>query len=250
MAIARRLGLPRRTMVVLEGEGLANDATALIDRSLCGRGGRNRRLLLRGRHSSFTAIIAGEIAFGLVIAAMQACDCANGHRTRASRSSYPCLLHSLPIGLRRHSAARACSHPSCAASTSAGTGRCSYRAPRACRESFFGNIFIFILEGALFLLTGLQARPLLRPIRPRRAHRSSSWPPLSPLSLSLRPASSGSFLALPAALADPEVAASGPVSDLAAALPHLILRRPWHSLSCRRPRSAVDCHERRAISPS
>jgi monovalent cation/hydrogen antiporter len=30
MAIARRLGLPRRTMVVLEGEGLANDATALI----------------------------------------------------------------------------------------------------------------------------------------------------------------------------------------------------------------------------
>src|ERR1039458_2848747 len=30
LAIARRLGLPRRLMVVLEGEGLANDATALI----------------------------------------------------------------------------------------------------------------------------------------------------------------------------------------------------------------------------
>src|SRR6202158_4708046 len=30
MAIGRRLGLPRRTMVILEGEGLANDATALI----------------------------------------------------------------------------------------------------------------------------------------------------------------------------------------------------------------------------
>ena len=28
--IARRLGIPRRVMVVLEGEGLANDATALI----------------------------------------------------------------------------------------------------------------------------------------------------------------------------------------------------------------------------
>src|SRR5215813_1126896 len=30
LAIARRLGIPRRIMVVLEGEGLANDATALI----------------------------------------------------------------------------------------------------------------------------------------------------------------------------------------------------------------------------
>ena len=30
LAIARRLGLPRQVMVILEGEGLANDATALI----------------------------------------------------------------------------------------------------------------------------------------------------------------------------------------------------------------------------
>ena len=30
LAIARRLGLPRRVLVILEGEGLANDATALI----------------------------------------------------------------------------------------------------------------------------------------------------------------------------------------------------------------------------
>src|SRR6202051_4841672 len=30
LAIVRRLGLPRRLLVVLEGEGLANDATALI----------------------------------------------------------------------------------------------------------------------------------------------------------------------------------------------------------------------------
>src|SRR6478736_6099135 len=30
LAIARRLGIPRRLVVVLEGEGLANDATALI----------------------------------------------------------------------------------------------------------------------------------------------------------------------------------------------------------------------------
>src|SRR6267143_413262 len=30
LAIARKLGMPRRILVILEGEGLANDATALI----------------------------------------------------------------------------------------------------------------------------------------------------------------------------------------------------------------------------
>ena len=30
LAIARKLGMPRRIVVVLEGEGLANDATALV----------------------------------------------------------------------------------------------------------------------------------------------------------------------------------------------------------------------------
>src|SRR5918994_2066717 len=30
LAVARKLGLPRRILVILEGEGLANDATALI----------------------------------------------------------------------------------------------------------------------------------------------------------------------------------------------------------------------------
>src|SRR5439155_21440624 len=30
LAIARRLGIPRRLLLILEGEGLANDATALI----------------------------------------------------------------------------------------------------------------------------------------------------------------------------------------------------------------------------
>jgi monovalent cation/hydrogen antiporter len=32
LAIVRRLGIPRRLIVVLEGEGLANDATALVHR--------------------------------------------------------------------------------------------------------------------------------------------------------------------------------------------------------------------------
>ena len=49
LAIARRLGLPRRLLVVLEGEGLANDATALILYRFAVAGGHDRRVLARRR---------------------------------------------------------------------------------------------------------------------------------------------------------------------------------------------------------
>ena len=48
LAIVRRLGLPRRLIVVLEGEGLANDATALDSLPLRRRRGRYRFVF--GRH--------------------------------------------------------------------------------------------------------------------------------------------------------------------------------------------------------
>jgi CPA1 family monovalent cation:H+ antiporter len=47
LAIARRMQLPRRISVILEGEGLANDATAACPLSLRGGGGQ-RRLLFAG----------------------------------------------------------------------------------------------------------------------------------------------------------------------------------------------------------
>ena len=49
LAIARRLGLPRRLLVVLEGEGLANDATALILYRFAVRGGHDRLVLADAR---------------------------------------------------------------------------------------------------------------------------------------------------------------------------------------------------------
>ena len=62
LAIARRLALPRRLLVVLEGEGLANDATALIlyasrccrfdRRVLADEGGRHVVLIVIGFSSA------------------------------------------------------------------------------------------------------------------------------------------------------------------------------------------------------
>jgi monovalent cation/hydrogen antiporter len=67
MAIARRLGLPRRTMVVLEGEGLANDATALILYKFAVVAVSTGMFSLGSAFLVFLAIIGGEIVFGVAV---------------------------------------------------------------------------------------------------------------------------------------------------------------------------------------
>src|SRR3954471_13613969 len=65
LAIARRLGLPRRVLVVLEGEGLANDATALIlyrFAVVAVAAGTFSPVQAAG---TFAAIVVGEIAWGI-----------------------------------------------------------------------------------------------------------------------------------------------------------------------------------------
>jgi NhaP-type Na+/H+ or K+/H+ antiporter len=67
LAIARRLGLPRRTMVVIEGEGLANDATALILYRFAVAAVAFGTFSFGSAVLVFVAIIAFEIAFGLAV---------------------------------------------------------------------------------------------------------------------------------------------------------------------------------------
>src|SRR5213595_3763029 len=62
LAIARRLGIPRRILVVLEGEGLANDATALILYRFAVATGA---FSLPQASGTFAAIVVGEIAWGI-----------------------------------------------------------------------------------------------------------------------------------------------------------------------------------------
>src|SRR5690242_15776134 len=62
LAIARRLGLPRRLVTVLEGEGLANDATALILYRFAVIAVSTGAFSLEKATSVFAAIVVGEIA--------------------------------------------------------------------------------------------------------------------------------------------------------------------------------------------
>src|SRR5436305_740716 len=67
LAIARKLGLPRRILVVLEGEGLANDATALILYRFAVVAITTGAFSLPTASASFVAIVACEILFGAAV---------------------------------------------------------------------------------------------------------------------------------------------------------------------------------------
>src|ERR1700756_1468913 len=67
LAIARPLGLPRRLLVVLEGEGLANDATALILYRFAVVAISTGMFSLPKAAGTFVAIVAGEALFGAAV---------------------------------------------------------------------------------------------------------------------------------------------------------------------------------------
>src|SRR5215470_4037142 len=67
LAIARPLGLPRRLLVVLEGEGLANDATALILYRFAVVAISTGAFSFPQAAGTFAAIVVGEIAWGVGI---------------------------------------------------------------------------------------------------------------------------------------------------------------------------------------
>src|SRR5215470_1170725 len=65
LAIARRLGLPRRLLVVLEGEGLANDATALILYKFAVLAVTAGSFSVAQAAGNFVLIVIGEVLFGI-----------------------------------------------------------------------------------------------------------------------------------------------------------------------------------------
>ena len=65
MAIARRLNMPRNLLTVLEGEGLVNDATALILFSFAVAAVASGGVSVPAAVGSFGTIVAGELAWGL-----------------------------------------------------------------------------------------------------------------------------------------------------------------------------------------
>lgn len=160
LAIARRLEIPQRILVVLEGEGLANDATALILYRFAVAAVSAGAFSMGEAAGTFAAIVAGEIVWGIG---------AGWIMLRLRRWANDPLIEILLSLLTPYLAFWAPAQlggSGVLATVTAGL-YISWNGPRLISAAtrlqgvFFWEIFNYVIEGMVFLITGLQARTVV-----------------------------------------------------------------------------------------
>ena len=160
MAVMRRLGMPRRVLTVLEGESLVNDATALVAFNFALVAVATGAFSPGAAAAKFAAIVAGETAYGIALGFVML------HARHAVRDARAEVLLALatpfiafwpPHGLGG-SGVVACV---AAGLTVSWNGRRLIRPATRLQGYFIWDLVNWSIEGAVFLLTGLQARSVL-----------------------------------------------------------------------------------------
>jgi Na+/H+ antiporter len=160
LAIARRLGLPRRLIVVLEGEGLVNDATALILYRFAVVAVAAGTFSLPKAAGTFTAIVIGEIAYGIFAGWLSL------RLRRWAREPQVEITLSLMTPYLAYWVPEHLGGSGVLATVACGL-YVSWVGPRLIPSAtrlqgiFFWGLVVYLIEGMVFLLTGLQARGLL-----------------------------------------------------------------------------------------
>jgi monovalent cation/hydrogen antiporter len=178
LAVVRRLGLPRRLVVVLEGEGLANDATALILYRFAVAAVGTGLFSLSTAMGEFALIVIGEIAYGIGVGwfSLRLRRWADDPRAEITLSLMtPYVAFLLPAHLGGSGVLAAVA-----------TGLYVSRngpllIPAATRLQgvFFWDLLIYLLDGLLFLVTGMQLRTLLDRSDPVLLHQLMFAVPLT-----------------------------------------------------------------------
>jgi len=160
LAIARRLGLPRRLLVVLEGEGLANDATALILYRFAVIAISTGSFSLSKAGGTFGLIVLGEIFYGIGVGwlSLRLRQWARNPRVEITLSVMtPYLAYLIPEHL---GGSGVLATVACGLYVSWNGPRLIPAATRL-QGIFFWDLMIYLIEGFVFLITGLQARTLI-----------------------------------------------------------------------------------------
>ena len=160
LAIARRLGLPRRLPVVLEGEGLANDATALILYRFAVAAVSTGTFSLGEAAGTFALIVVGEIIYGIAVGwlSLRLRQWAREPRVEITLSLMtPYLAFWVPA---HFGGSGVLATVACGLYVSWNGPRLIPSATRL-QGIFFWDLIVYLIEGLVFLLTGLQARTLI-----------------------------------------------------------------------------------------
>jgi CPA1 family monovalent cation:H+ antiporter len=163
LSIVRRMHLPGRLAVVLEGEGLANDATALILYRFAVAAVTVGGFSFGRALGSFVAIIAGEIAWGIAVGWSML-------RLRKLVADVRIeILLSLLTPFAAYWPPEELGGSGVLATVAAGlyiswNGLRLISASTRLQGVFFWDFLNYVIEGLVFLVTGLQARRIIRGI--------------------------------------------------------------------------------------
>ena len=170
LAIVRRLGVPRRLVVVLEGEGLANDATALILYRFAVAAVSTGLFSFDKAAGEFAFIVVGEIAYGIAIGwlSLRLRHWARDPRVEITLSLLtPYAAYLVPQQLGGSGVL---------ATVATGlfvswNGPLLIPAATRLQGIFFWDLVVYLLEGFVFLVTGMQTRTLFIRMRAVPWHR-------------------------------------------------------------------------------
>ena len=160
LAIARRMQLPKRILVILEGEGLANDATALILYRFAVVAVSSGAFSFGQASGEFALIIAGELLWGIAVGWLM---------LRVRRWVADAQIEIVLSLLTPYIAYWPPQHlggSGVLATVVTGlyvswNGFGIISAATRLQGIFFWDVLVYLIEGIVFLMTGLQARRLI-----------------------------------------------------------------------------------------
>jgi CPA1 family monovalent cation:H+ antiporter len=160
LAIARRLGLPRRLVVVLEGEGLANDATALILYRFAVAAIATGTFSLVQAAGTFAVIVVCEIGYGIAVGwlSLRLRQWVRDPRVEITLSL---MTPYLAFWVPEHFGGSGVLATVAAGLAVSWLGPTLISSATRLQGIFFWDLIIYLIEGFVFLVTGLQARTLI-----------------------------------------------------------------------------------------
>jgi CPA1 family monovalent cation:H+ antiporter len=160
LAIVRRLGLPRRLVVILDAEGLANDATALILYRFAVAATVTGLFSFTQATEDFLLIVVGEITYGVGVGylSLRLRRWARDPRVEITLSLMtPYIAFLVPA----HFGGSGVLATVAAGLFVSWNGPLLIPAATRLQGIFFWDLIIYYLEGFVFLVTGMETRALL-----------------------------------------------------------------------------------------
>jgi len=164
LSIARRMQIPRRILTILEGEGLANDATALVLYRFAVVAVSAGSISISHASGLFALIIVGEVLWGIAIGWLML------HLRHWARDTHIEITLSVLTPFIAFWPPQHLGGSGVVATIAAGlyvswNGQRLISSATRLQGVFFWDFLVYLVEGLVFLVTGLQARAIIEGIR-------------------------------------------------------------------------------------